>query len=1195
MKTTLNRNLAIGFGFSLLLLLSSSVASFISIRSLLSSSWWVNHTYNVLTELDGTLTSLKDAESGQRAYLLTGDPVFLGPQSLSYQQSLSALQRVRSLTVDNPVQQKNAQTLELLISKRVYNLQKLVDDKRETNLINLADLKTGSQIMDSLASLINTMKNNENALMTIRTGRLNAFSESTPVIIIITSLLAILVSIFFYLRVRRDIGEKTRLQENLQEKDKEIGRRINIIRGIAEKISAGDYQIRVNEEERDSLGSLSASLNRMAKSLEDSFNLLTEKEWFQTGNANLNETMVGEKNMTLLAQHILEALARYTNSQTGAFYLAGADNSLQFTGGYAFTPGADRMRIAAGSGIVGACAVSGKEMVVQDIPPENILISYATGAARPSTIVAVPVFFEGSLKGVIELGCLHPLTAREISFLKQISYNIGIAVNTAQSRMRLQELFEETQAQSEELQAQHGELEHMNSELETQTEKLQASEEELRVQQEELKETNTALEERSKLLEEKNVQISERNSEIQKKAEQLAISTRYKSEFLANMSHELRTPLNSILLLSRLLTENNQHNLTAEQIEYAQVIQGSGNGLLQLIDEILDLSKIEAGKMDLDHAFISIRDSTEGLRKIFEPLAREKQIDFEVSIAPGVPGEIETDRMRMEQVLKNLLSNAFKFTSAGHIHLKVVPDETGDPRYICFLVEDTGIGIPADKQQLVFEAFQQADGSTKRKFGGTGLGLSISRELSRLLKGDLSLTSEAGKGAVFSFRIPVSPAVAVQKTAEVPVFPEATAVETHPEEKGIYPFTVSEIPHDIPDDRMLIEPGDKVILIVEDDTAFAKALLDYTRAQHYKGIVAVRGDVGIQLAKQYNPTGILLDIQLPVKSGWEVMDELKRDPKTRHIPVHVMSSFEARKESLSKGAVDFVNKPLAYEQMGDIFKKIEYVLSRTSSKVLIVEENPKHARALGYFLGTYDVNSAISKSVAECISALQQKEVHCVILDMGGTDFKSYDMLEAIKRTEGLENIPIIIFTGKNFSRNEESRIRQYADSIVIKTANSYQRILDEVSLFLHVVDQHTHPVPAGKLGMADEVLKDKTVLIADDDVRNIYSLTKVLEKHQMKILTAIDGREALKVLEQKPGADIVLMDMMMPEMDGFDTIRNIRKMPGNGRMPIIAVTAKAMTGDREKCISAGASDYISKPVDVDQLISLLRIWLYEK
>jgi CheY-like chemotaxis protein/two-component sensor histidine kinase len=657
----------------------------------------------------------------------------------------------------------------------------------------------------------------------------------------------------------------------------------------------------------------------------------------------------------------------------------------------------------------------------------------------------------------------------------------------------------------------------------------------------------------------------------------------------------LRTPLNSILLLSRLMSENPEKNLSADQIEYARVIQSSGNGLLSLIDEILDLSKIEAGKMKLEYQTVSIQGMVSNMKALFGPMAAEKGIALDTTVLPDVPETIETDQLRLEQILRNLLSNAIKFTSQGSVSMQV-SIASNDPSFVQFIVKDTGIGIAREKQQLVFEAFQQADGSTRRKYGGTGLGLSISRELAKLLGGEIILKSDVDEGSEFIVVVPIAKGKSHASRVE-----DAPDIDIEPVIKkniSTREFISAKIPENIPDDRKQVGQDDKVILIIEDDINFAKSLLDYTRKRGYKGIVAVRGDEGIELAKALMPVGILLDIQLPVKSGWDVIEELKEDPRTRHIPVHTMSSHEVKTESLVKGAVDFINKPLAFEQMAHVFQKIEHVLTQHPKKVLIVEENPKHAKALAYFLETFDINTEINTVVDDAINSLKSDQINCVILDMGIPDQKAYDTLEGVRKNPGLENIPIIIFTGKSLSQNEEMRIKQYADSIVVKTAHSYKRILDQVSIFLHLMEKSNTDEPSHKyhkLGALDEVLKNKTVLVADDDMRNIFSLTKALEKYSMNVIAAVDGKDALKKLKANPNVDIVLMDMMMPEMDGYESTTAIRKNPKFKNLPVIAVTAKAMMGDRAKCINAGASDYITKPVDVDQLLSLLRVWLYEK
>jgi signal transduction histidine kinase/DNA-binding response OmpR family regulator len=845
--------------------------------------------------------------------------------------------------------------------------------------------------------------------------------------------------------------------------------------------------------------------------------------------------------------------------------------------------------IELGQGLIGQAVKTGKPILLDDVPQNELTITHATGNIKPAQLIILPIIRNEISIGGLELGTIGKYSDLQLHFLNLVLSDVGTALLGAQNRQKLQQLLEETQAQSEELQVQHNELEGLNAELEAQAQKLQASEEELRVQQEELLQSNQELEERSSLLEEKNELIEERNIEIQQKAEALELSTRYKSEFLANMSHELRTPLNSILLLSRLMAENEA--MDREHQEYAEVIQSSGQGLLSLIDEILDLSKIEAGKMELDRTNIKVDEIILNMRSLFNPLAKDKNLNFVIEKSAEVPEFFPTDKMRLEQIIKNLLSNAIKFTTVGTVKLNINKNEKLGA--LIFKVTDTGVGIAPEKQGMVFEAFQQADGSTRRKFGGTGLGLSISRELAKLLGGYIDLKSTEGEGSIFTLTLPLD----INKGFDgaVPSVDKPIIALEAPVKKVSH-LTVENIPQEIEDDRDNIQPDDKVILIVEDDTPFAKTLLDFTRKRNYKGLVAVRGDAGIEMAKTFKPLAILLDIQLPVKDGWQVMEELKSDPSTRPIPVHIMSSLQVKKESLLKGAVDFINKPFAFEHMQEIFSKLEHALSRHPKKVLIVEENEQHAKALSYFLSNFNIQTEIVNQVNEGVSALHKPEVNCVILDMGIPDKHAYETLEVVKKTPGLENLPIIIFTGKNLSKGEENRIKQYADSIVVKTAHSYQRILDEAGLFLHLVEEKSKEKSKTpkKFSELQDVLVGKTVLVADDDVRNIFSLTKMLEQHQMKVVAATDGKEALKLLNENPEIDVVLMDMMMPELDGYETTTAIRQDIKYRNLPILAVTAKAMMGDREKCIAAGASDYISKPVDMDQLISLLRVWLYE-
>ena len=1194
MNSNFKRNLLVGFSVSFVILTISSVASFLSIRKLQDSNQWVDHTQKVIYNLNGGRIVLIEAQTSMRGYLLTGQDEYLTQYKDSEAKADAYFNEVDGLTVDNPRQQKSLSELKPIRSTFFNFLADRIALKKQGRTVFVEDLDRGRELMARVRTLVNRMETEEQTLLSERTEASNSYAGYSMVLIVFAAVLSLLISGFYFSRIMRDFRERAKLNEELKQKDVETADRIEAISSIATQISAGNYDIRTNDKQSDALGSVSGALNNMAKALDKSFKSLSENEWHQAGLAELNTVMIGEKTLEQLCKDIINYVANYTSSDAGAIYI-NENELLHVMAGYSFVPSADRKIIKLGDGILGQAALSGEFMQLRGIAAENVSVSYALGELKPSHVVAIPLI-DVKVEGAMGLVSVKGFSASEIEFLEAVAKNIGIALRAAQSRKRVQELLEETQAQGEELRAQHSELEGMNAELEAQTEKLQASEEELRVQQEELQQTNEELAERSTLLE-------ERNLEIQKKSEDLEITTRYKSEFLANMSHELRTPLNSILLLSRLLSENNEKNMSGEQVEFARVIQSSGNGLLGLIDEILDLSKIEAGKMDLEFADVAVNEITDTLNGLFTQVAREKGIEFTID-AKDAPIVIRTDKMRLEQILKNLISNAVKFTSEGSVTLEIKKNPINE-KMVSFNVKDTGIGIPHEKQPLVFEAFQQADGSTKRKYGGTGLGLSISRELAKLLNGEIGLKSEVNKGSEFTLTIPVIGAQGVQ-----PVTVSASFLNTKPvaentdtdedaeNENEKYYFRSESIPDDVPDDRESLKPEDKSILIVEDDVNFAKTLLDFTRKRGYKGIVSVRGDHALNLALAYKPVGVLLDIELPIKSGWEVMEELKANAHTKHIPVHIMSSHKLKKESLLKGAVNFLDKPVAYEQIPEVFKRIEHFINRESQKVLIIEDNPKHAKALAYFLETYNINSEIKSEITEGVDTLKQSTVDCVILDMGVPDRQAYELLENVKQNPGLENLPVIVFTGKSLSMKEELKIKKYADSIIVKTAHSYQRMLDEVSLFLHIVEENKKGDKRDsikKLGQLNNILNGKKVLVVDDDVRNIYSLTKALESLKMNVITAIDGKEALTVLEQNADTDVVLLDMMMPNMDGYETATRIRKKAEYRNLPVIAVTAKAMTGDREKCINAGASDYITKPVDIDQLLSLLRVWLYDK
>ncbi len=1195
------RNLQFGVGFSLLVLLASSMASYWSIQNQMNNREKSSQSRRSITAVKDVLIALLDAETGNRGYQLTGREAFLQPYNKSVSEFSNAINIAKNIHPDDEKQSQRLDQLQRTSEKSMALLRQFVANRRKSELMTQEQIAYSKTYMDSCRQIVLDFVKHEEGELAVKNKILNRSSNTTVLFIIFSALAAIVVTIFFYRKLKNDLVRRDRLERQLKAKDEEISNRVRVIQQVASKVASGDYDVTLSDSSKDELGDIVESLNNMTKALKTSFEKISNNEWRQNGLLLLNESLVGNNTMKEVTDNALEHFISYAECVNGAVYIY-EDDRLKL---YNASGLEDHMKksFMPGEGVIGQTFAQQRINVFNQLEDKDFVVSFASAKVKISGMILIPIVLGEQAFGVLELSATHDFDMSTVDYFNECSRNIAIALSAARAREQEQRLLEETQAQSEELQVQHSELENLNTELEAQTQKLQASEEELRVQQEELMQTNTELEERSKALEEKNHLIAERNIEIQKKAEELALSTQYKSEFLANMSHELRTPLNSILLLSRLMAENPDGNLNDGQIESARVIQSSGTSLLTLIDEILDLAKIESGKMSLEFEQVLLGDVTRDVKNLFLPIATEKGVIFDVEIDPSLEQSLKTDRLRLDQVLRNLLSNSFKFTKEGSVSLKIFsyPD---NPDFMVFSVKDTGMGIPKDKQRLIFEAFQQADGSTQRKFGGTGLGLSISREIAKLLGGKITLQSEPGEGSEFSLVIPKHP----QDHTEIQNFDKNLSeiisddlndikMLVKQDEHEIEVSNKIEIPEDVPDDRDHITDQDKVILIIEDDTHFAKAILKYARSNNYKGVVVVRGDYALSAALQYKPLAILLDIQLPVKDGWQVMQELKGNHQTKPIPVHMMSSLQAKRESLMNGAIDFINKPIALEQMDGMFKKIEDALKRSPRKVLIVEENAQHAKALAYFLSSFNISLSVQVNVQDSVKAFQQDHVDCVIVDVGQARGNSHEIVEKIKSNEGLEDLPVIIFTEHSLSQSEEMKIKTYADSIVVKTAHSYQRILDEISLFLHLVEGNKNNDDASKgktLGSLTETLNGKKVLITDDDARNIFSLSKALEKYKVEVVIAMDGKQALEKISEHPDIDIILMDMMMPEMDGYDTIRTIRKMPEHKNLPVIAVTAKSMVGDRDKCIQAGASDYITKPVDIDQLLSLLRVWLYE-
>jgi len=795
----------------------------------------------------------------------------------------------------------------------------------------------------------------------------------------------------------------------------------------------------------------------------------------------------------------------------------------------------------------------------------------------------------------------------QMEFLTKIGENIAIVINAAQSRTKLKELLEETQRQAEELETQQEELKQSNEELQEKTELLEKSESAVKTQQEELQQTNEELEEKANLLEEQKEKLENAKMDIETKARELEVTSKYKSEFLANMSHELRTPLNSVLILAQLLAENKNSSLAAKEVEFARNIYNSGTDLLDLINEILDLSKVESGKMELDISAVPFTEVQSDITAMFSEVAKNKAIDFSFNVnGKGLKATIETDKQRLEQILKNLLSNAFKFTGkGGRVQLFIDNANKGEINFknkklyhaasiISISVTDTGIGIPADKLGIIFEAFQQADGSTKRKYGGTGLGLSISRELANALGGEIHLQSEEGKGSTFTLYLPSAFDPSIPDPAERSI--EVKGKMEIPVQKGkkIQPLAIAEGEAD--DDRYNIQDNDKVVLIMEDDKEYAQVLLSFARERKCKGVIAHEGNTGLSYARHYKPDAIILDMKLPVMDGAEVLKQLKMDPDLRHVPVQIISGYDRKKEGLELGAFDFMQKPISKNDLQNVFNKIEDFISKKLKKLLIVEDNEDQNNAIRELIGNGDVKCFSAYSGSTAYEMMVKDSFDCVIVDLGLPDMTGFDLLQKIKDNNDLRKTPIIVYTGKDLTKDESNKLNKLANTVVLKTVDSTERLLDETTLFLHRVESRLPKEKQNiirKLHKTDEVLKGRKVLIVDDDIRNIYSLTNALEEEGLDCLTAENGKAALQMLAENPGIDIVLMDVMMPEMDGYDATKEIRSINKYAKLPIIALTAKAMKGDREKCLSVGMSDYISKPVNIEQLLSLMRVWLY--
>ncbi|MFN2637239.1 MAG: HAMP domain-containing protein [Gemmatimonadaceae bacterium] len=1053
------------------------------------------------------------------------------------------------------------------------------------------------------------------------------------------------------------------LTDNVNAMANSLTLQVRAIADVATAVTRGDLSRQIAVEAQGELDELKNNLNQMIANLKSTTEKNTEQDWLKTNLAKFSRMMQGQKDLEAVSKLIMSELTPLVSAHHGAFYIMEDENNtpvLKLIASYAYK---ERKHIGnrfyVGEGLVGQAALEKKPILLTNVPDDYIRITSGLGEAPPRNILVLPVLFEGEVKAVIELASFLPFSQIHQLFLDQLAETVGVVINMISANMRTAELLEqsqsltlELQSQSEELRKQQEELKRSNAELEAQATTLRTSEELLKDQQEELQQVNEELEEKASLLAEQNRKVEQKNEEVEaarlaleEKAEQLQMSSKYKSEFLANMSHELRTPLNSLLILARLLSENKDGNLTPKQVEFAQTILSSGSDLLSLINDVLDLSKVEAGKMDVNSTEVRLRDVKEYVERSFGQVAEQKGLNFDVDLNADLPPAIVTDGGRLQQVLKNLLSNAFKFTEQGGVTLTVRRAEKGRrfqnpaleaaPEVLAFAVADTGIGIAKDKQRLIFEAFQQADGTTSRKYGGTGLGLSISREIARLLGGEIRVESAENQGSTFTLFLPAryvpkpdssnadtsdtrdyisyhrqqsgsGSSSAGSATVTRPMTgppgrrqprrdqrrkPAGDALQYRPERRAV-PQTA------IPDDRDSIEEGDRTVLVIENDQNFAKVLLDMAHDKGYKAVVELDGEAGLAAAREVRPDAITLDVDMPGMDGLEVLDRLKRDPETRHIPVHIISGVESKREGLQAGAIAYLTKPVSKEALDSAFARISSFIDTVPKSLLVVEDNETQRNSIVELIAHDDIDITAVGRADEALSKLHEKHFDCMVLDLGLStgDMSGFDLLEKVKSDPDNHDLPIIIYTGKDLSQEDETKIKKYAETIIVKDVKSPERLLDETALFLHRIEAK---LPEQKRKMlehlhdADSVVAGKNILVVDDDVRNIFSLTSMLEDHGMVVRFAENGKQAIDQLKKDPNVDAILMDVMMPEMDGYETTKAIREMDQFKTLPIIALTAKAMKGDREKCIAAGASDYITKPVDTEQLLSLLRVWLY--
>ena len=1128
-----------GFLVAIAAVLVIAALSFQSLHTTEATAESLTRVAEVQTHTAALLSTLKDAETGQRGYLLTGREDYLAP-FLDAKHALPAqFSSLDALLGQDPAQRVRLETLKALASEKIDELGQTVELKRagqseEALRIVLTD--RGKNTMDRIRSLVDEMILTERQMFAERARDWRNAATNAFWITSVGSLVLL------------------------------------VLIGVAAAMTSRDFKHRQRES------------------------------WLRAGQIGLGEAIMGDLPLERLGENVLRFLSQFLNAQVAAVFVA-EGTSFRRVAGHGI-PAGEVALVRPGDGLVGQAAKDNAPIRVRDVPPGYLPVASATGRSDARELLIAPASIDRHVYAIVELGFLGTGGPGPEELLKRVSESIAAAVRASTDRLRLEELLQETQQQTEELQTREEELRVNNEELEEQGRTLRESRAQLESQQAELEQINTQLEEQAQTLEDQKDTLTRSHAHLAAKSLELQRANEYKSEFLANMSHELRTPLNSTLILAKLLADNKEGNLTENQVRYAQTISSAGKDLLALINDVLDLSRIEAGKVDVTPESVSLTAIIEPLTKMFEPAAAEKKLSFATRVEQGTPAVIETDPQRLGQILKNLLSNALKFTQHGEVALRIFAAGADS---ISFAVRDTGVGIAVHQQEVIFEAFRQADGSIHRKFGGTGLGLSISRDLARLLGGSIVVDSSAGAGSTFTLTVPVKYSLAAAAGRESAAADTVDRILSNEEILSAYPTPerAQNATHQlgagsIPDDRDRLVSGKRLILVVEDDLPFAEILRDLAHERGFQCVVVHAAEDALTAAWRFHANAILLDVNLPDFSGLRVLDQLKRDSRTRHVPVHVVSAFDYRREALELGAAGYALKPTSRQELSTALERLESKLSQSVRRVLVVEDDARQRQSIRDLLSQADVQITDAETAQQALQALSMTTFDCVVLDFHLPDATGYELLEKMAQQDGVSFPPVIVYTGRSLSREEEQRLGRYSKSIIIKDARSPERLLDEVTLFLHQVESKL-PAPQQQMLKAarnrDGSIDGRRILVVEDDVRNIFALTSVFEPSGATVEIARNGREALEALARSKGSpgstiDMVLMDIMMPEMDGLTAMREIRKDPDWKRLPIIALTAKAMKDDHEKCLAAGANDYVAKPLDVDKLLSLVRVWM---